>query len=83
MKPMSPSQLLGKQLIETLDHYFNTLGEQDVTNLHSMVIEQVEKPLIEYVLNKTSGNQSRTAALLGINRNTLRKKILNYRIEIE
>jgi DNA-binding protein Fis len=48
-----------------------------------MVVQQVEKPLIEYVLTKTEGNQTKTANMLGINRNTLRKKILHYAITIE
>lgn len=81
---VNPSQhSLSEQLINTLEHYFATLEEQEATNLHEMVIQQVEKPLIEFVLNKADGNQSRTAGMLGINRNTLRKKILQYNIEIE
>jgi len=40
-----------------------------------MVLQRVEKPLITLVLKKTEGNQVRAAHLLGINRNTLRKKI--------
>jgi len=38
-------------------------------------MQRVEKPLITHVLRKTEGNQVRAASLLGINRNTLRKKI--------
>lgn len=74
---------LSEQLIDTLEHYFNTLEEQQASNLHEMVITQVEKPLIEFVLNRTQGNQSKTANMLGINRNTLRKKILQYNIVID
>jgi len=47
-------------------------GEEDV---YRRVIERVERPLLEAVLARTEGNQIRAAALLGINRNTLRKKI--------
>jgi DNA-binding protein Fis len=78
-----PTSSLSDQLIQTLDHYFMTLEEQDACNLHEMVVQQVEKPLIEYVLTKTEGNQTKTANMLGINRNTLRKKILQYAITIE
>jgi Fis family transcriptional regulator len=46
-----------------------------------MVIGSVEKPLLESVLNKVRGNQSHAAAMLGINRNTLRKKIKTYNIK--
>jgi Fis family transcriptional regulator len=53
-----------------------------VKNLYSQVIEQVERPMIELALNLQQGNQIKTAELLGINRNTLRKKISDYKIKI-
>lgn len=81
LTPLNTS--LSEQLIQTLDHYFNTLEEEQATNLHEMVIQQIEKPLIEYLLIKTQGNQSKTACMLGINRNTLRKKILQYNIVVD
>jgi DNA-binding protein Fis len=48
-----------------------------------MILSRIEKPLIEMVLAKVGGNQVRAAAMLGINRNTLRKKILDLKIEIK
>lgn len=78
-----PTTSISEHLVQTLDHYFNTLEEEQACNLHEMVIQQVEKPLIEYVLTKAGGNQSKTACILGINRNTLRKKILQYNIMID
>jgi two-component system nitrogen regulation response regulator GlnG len=48
-----------------------------------MVIEQVERPLIRFLLEKTRWNQVRAASILGINRNTLRKKIADLNIEIK
>ena len=51
------------------------LGTDDPGELHSQLLADVEKPLIAAVLAHTDGNQIRAAALLGINRNTLRKKI--------
>lgn len=48
---------------------------QDLDNLYEMVLHQVERPLINIILQHTRGNQVRTAEILGINRNTLRKKI--------
>ncbi len=71
---------LENHLIDSLDYYFNTLEGEKVSNLHAMVIQQIEKPLIEYVLAQTAGNQSQTAAMLGINRNTLRKKMQHYNL---
>jgi two-component system nitrogen regulation response regulator GlnG len=48
---------------------------QELDNFYEMVLHQMERPLINIVLEKTRGNQLRTAEILGINRNTLRKKI--------
>ena len=63
----------------------NSLGPMDlgeINDLYDMVLEQLERPLIRIVLEKTRYNQVRTAEVLGINRNTLRKKIQNLNIEI-
>lgn len=53
-----------------------------IKNLYDQVIEQVEKPMIEIALTLQGGNQIKTAEFLGINRNTLRKKISDYKIKI-
>lgn len=53
----------------------------ELNGLYSLVMEQVEKPLIELSLKAYNGNQVRTAQMLGINRNTLKKKIDNYNIK--
>ncbi|RME88742.1 MAG: site-specific DNA inversion stimulation factor [Planctomycetota bacterium] len=55
----------------------------NLNNLHSLVIEAVEKPLIELSLSSCNGNQLKAAKLLGINRNTLKKKIDNYKIAVK
>ncbi|MEA3465110.1 MAG: helix-turn-helix domain-containing protein [Thermodesulfobacteriota bacterium] len=47
----------------------------EISNLYEMVLHQVERPLIQITLDKTRGNQVRAAEVLGINRNTLRKKM--------
>ncbi len=52
-------------------------------NLHPMLIKAVERPLISHALKETNGNQIQTAHLLGMNRNTLRKKINELRIPIK
>lgn len=58
-----------------------SLGERK--KLYRFILERIEKPLIEIVLNKTSGNQLQAARILGINRNTLHSKIKKFRIRVE
>ena len=62
-------------LEEKLADLVERMGGLDRGDIYSMVLQRVEKPLITLVLKKTEGNQVRAASLLGINRNTLRKKI--------
>lgn len=66
---------------ESLDEYFTHLDGQPPHAIYNMVIQCAEKPLLEYILNKVGGNQSKAAAMLSINRNTLRKKMAQYKIE--
>lgn len=54
----------------------------ELSGLYDIVLEQVEKPLIELALQSRNGNQVKTAQLLGINRNTLKKKIDGYKIKV-
>ena len=56
--------------------------ERDTREIYRRMLERVERSLLETVLARTGGNQIRAAALLGINRNTLRKKITELGIEI-
>lgn len=57
-------------------------AQVELNGLYNIVIEQVEKPLIELALKAYNGNQVKTAQMLGINRNTLKKKIDNYKIQV-
>lgn len=59
-----------------------SLEKMETGDLYGMVLEQIERPLIRFVLEKTRGNQVKAADILGINRNTLRKKIQELDIEI-
>ncbi|RII26290.1 MAG: two-component system response regulator [Geobacter sp.] len=61
---------------------FPNMDKMESSDVHAMVLEQVERPLIRFVLEKTRGNQVRAADILGINRNTLRKKIQELGIEV-
>jgi len=62
---------------------FVNVEKLDEGDIYNMVIEQVERPLISFLLEKTRWNQVRAANILGINRNTLRKKITDLGIEIK
>ena len=61
--------------------YFNHLDGEKCSSVHEMVITSVEKPLLEVVLHHTEGNQTRASEILGINRNTLRKKMQHYGVK--
>jgi Fis family transcriptional regulator len=58
-------------------------AQVELNGLYGIVIEQVEKPLLELALRAFNGNQVKTAQMLGINRNTLKKKIDNYKIKVK
>jgi two-component system nitrogen regulation response regulator GlnG len=59
------------------------MNVQELDNLYEMVLHQMERPLIHIVLDKTRGNQIKAAEILGINRNTLRKKIQTLGIDLK
>ncbi len=62
-----------------LDNYFNDLdGEEPCGNLYEMMIGEVEQALFSAIMDRTRGNQSKAAEILGINRSTLRKKLRLY-----
>ena len=63
-----------------LESYFRDLEGTTPHGLYDMVIKAVERPLLEIVLAQTEGNQSRAAEWLGINRNTLRRKLLEHKL---
>ena len=64
-----------------VQEYFKHLDGEKPGTIYDMVLASVEKPLIETVLQHAAGNQTHAAELLGINRNTLRKKMQIYRIK--
>jgi len=63
---------------DSLEKYFNTLDGNDPSNLYNMVLQQIEQPLMEIVMEHVDGNQSRAAECMGLNRGTLRKKLKMY-----
>lgn len=73
---------LSHYVSNSLVRYFDSLnGSAPPCDLYRLVLEQVEKPLLEQVLEYSRGNQSRAAEVLGINRGTLRKKLRTYAID--
>ena len=66
----------------SLERYFKDMDGEKPTAIYDMVLKNIEKPMIETVLGHAEGNQSRAAEMLGINRNTLRKKIQSHKIRM-
>lgn len=65
---------------DSLQSYFTDLDGADPAGLYDMVLRVVEKPLLQVVMQQAEGNQSRAADWLGLNRNTLRKKLLEHHL---
>lgn len=72
---------LANSVKSSLDQYFKDLDGEPPHALYDMVLGCIEKPLLEYIMQHATGNQSKAAEILGLNRNTLRKKIQQYNIE--
>ena len=65
---------------ESLAQYFRDLRGAEPHGLHQMIIAAVEKPLLDVVMQHAEDNQSKAAEWLGINRNTLRRKLLDHKL---
>ena len=77
---MSNQKHIEECIRESLDVYFKDLDGVEPTAMYEMIVKVVEKPLFEVVMREADGNQSRAAAWLGINRNTLRRKLLDHKL---
>ena len=62
----------------SIDRYLRDLDGEKPAAIYPMVIACVEKPMLEAVMRHAGGNQSLAAEMLGINRNTLRKKLVEH-----
>ena len=71
---------LGKCVTESLEQYFRDLDGETPSNVYDMVLKSVERPMLEVTLQQAGGNQTLAAEMLGINRNTLRKKITEHQL---
>ena len=72
--------ILSNDIDTLLDQYFKDLSGENPKGVYDMVIQSVEKPLLLYIMNLAEGNQSNAADILGLNRNTLRKKLKLHKI---
>ncbi len=75
---MTKEDPLSVCITHSMEQYFDDLNGEQPTNLHHFFINEVEKPFLQVVMRKVNGNQTRAADMLGINRNTLRKKLKTY-----
>jgi Fis family transcriptional regulator len=71
---------LAESVEEALERYLEELDGEPACDLYDVVLAEVERPLLHCVMAYVDQNQSRAAALLGINRGTLRKKLKSYGI---
>ncbi|WP_018869749.1 helix-turn-helix domain-containing protein [Thioalkalivibrio sp. ALgr3] len=76
-QPESDS-VLAQSVHQAMEDYFDTLDGQSSHGLYALVMEEVERPLLACVLERCGHNQSRAAAVLGLNRATLRKKLRSH-----
>ena len=65
---------------DSLENYFKDLRGVEPAAMYELILGVVEKPLLEVVMKHAEGNQSKAAAWLGINRNTLRRKLLDHEL---
>jgi len=82
-KQQRQGESLESLVTHKLENSLAQMNLREMNNLYEMVLHQIERPLINIVLKKTRGNQIKTAEVLGINRNTLRKKIKILDIEVK
>ncbi|MBF6618509.1 helix-turn-helix domain-containing protein [Pollutimonas thiosulfatoxidans] len=78
---MSKINPLEQCVRDQLDRYFLDLGDSEPRDMLAMVIDCVERPVLQIALERCEGNQSKAAQMLGITRSTLRKKLLAHNLQ--
>lgn len=73
-------QTLKQCVSEALEEYLSQVEQEHISDLYNMVLGEVEAPMLAVVLNHAGSNQSKAAAMLGLNRGTLRKKLRQYNL---
>jgi Fis family transcriptional regulator len=72
---------LSSTVRKVMRQYFKDLDGEKASGIYEMVVTAVEKPMLEVVMFQAQGNQTRAAELLGLNRNTLRKKLQQHGLD--
>lgn len=75
---MNRSNYLGESVRRAIDRYFRDLDGEKPCAIYDMVLSSVERSMLETVMRHANGNQTAAADMLGINRNTLRRKLDEY-----
>lgn len=79
-EPQSKNQGLAESVKNHMQRYFKDLDGHEPAHLYQLVLQEIERPLLESVMEYTRGNQSKASIVLGLNRGTLRKKLKQYSI---
>ena len=74
------NQNIEQTVRDSLESYFRDLDGEAPNGMYDMLLRVVEKPLLEVVMRQADHNQSRAAEWLGLNRNTLRKKLVEHQL---
>ena len=77
---LNGSNEICRSVERSLDEYFRRLDGEVPTGVYDMVIGHVERALLASIMARADGNQSQAAEMLGMNRNTLRAKLVKYRL---
>ena len=72
---------LASTVRKVMNQYFKDLDGEKCTGIYEMVVAAIERPMLEVVMFQAQGNQTRAAELLGLNRNTLRKKLQQHGLD--
>ena len=75
---MTKPHSIDEAVTRSLEKYFRDLDGTPPSCVYEMVLRAVERPMLEVVMKQAQGNQLRASEMLGINRNTLRKKLQSH-----
>ncbi len=75
---MNKKNDIAQSVSHALERYFADLDGEKPVNIYDMVMRQVERPLLESVMSRVGNNQTQAAEILGITRNTLRRKLTDH-----